>query len=464
MRRWLAAPPRARCHRRVRHHRCFVHGSSQRQAPLDDDDGGRPPSLVLRARGQVRERWAELRQHEKVLAMMASTSLMMSGHGVMTPVLPLLADSLGATAAQLGLSLSAFAAARLVLNVPLGILADRYGRRLLLVAGPLVNAAGMAGSGWAATVPELVLWRLVAGAGNAAYLGGAQMYLNDISTPENRARVLGAHHGALLFGVGLGPAIGGLMADGFGLQAPCAVVGITSALTALYSFSRLPETNPNSVASAARGASAAAETEAEAKPDRRSAFSAAGAMLRDPRLLAAGVANASTFALRQGGSERAMPTPARCSGLRLARAARINQHVSPNTGLLSACPCAHCCRERSRRAPRHERARLLRSYAWLAVLCGRAGGPSAHLPGRLSRGSGERFTDSRRAGVVSPSSGALCDVLHGESNHRSSRVLELVPYAHRQSDALVLPLSLSHTQLMAPSSHRVRTSTSSSAP
>ncbi len=145
-----------------------------------------PQPLMQRARSQAQERWAELRQHENVLALMASTALMMSGHGIITPVLPLIAESLGATAAQLGMSLSAFAAARLVLNVPLGIVADRYGRRVLLVAGPLVNAAGMAGSGWATSVPELVLWRLIAGAGNAAYLGGAQMYLNDVSTPENR--------------------------------------------------------------------------------------------------------------------------------------------------------------------------------------------------------------------------------------------------------------------------------------
>ena len=145
-----------------------------------------PQSLLLRARRQARERWTELQEHEHVLALMASTALMMSGHGILTPVLPLIAENLGATATQLGMSISAFAAARLILNVPLGIVADRSGRRVLLVAGPVVNAAGMAGSGWATSVPELVVWRLIAGAGNAAYLGGAQMYLNDISTPKNR--------------------------------------------------------------------------------------------------------------------------------------------------------------------------------------------------------------------------------------------------------------------------------------
>lgn len=119
------------------------------------------------------------------------------------------------------------------------------------------------------------------------------------------ARVLGAHHGALLFGVSLGPAIGGLMADGFGLQVPCAMVGLSSMVTALYSFARLPETNPNalaaSVASKSSWSQQAQKKSEMTASDTRSSFSAAGAMLRDPRLLAAGVANASTFALRQGG-------------------------------------------------------------------------------------------------------------------------------------------------------------------
>ena len=140
--------------------------------------------------GQARARWAELRQHQQVLSVMASTSVMMSGHGVLTPVLPLFADTLGATTAQLGMSLSAFAVARLVLNVPLGIAADRYGRRLLLVAGPLVNAVGMGGSVLSGSVEELLLWRLLAGAGNAAYLGGASMYLNDIATKVRTLDVL----------------------------------------------------------------------------------------------------------------------------------------------------------------------------------------------------------------------------------------------------------------------------------
>ena len=50
-------------------------------------------------------------------------------------VLPLFAGELGATAAQVGMT-SAFAVARLVLNVPCGILADRRGHGSLAAVSP----------------------------------------------------------------------------------------------------------------------------------------------------------------------------------------------------------------------------------------------------------------------------------------------------------------------------------------
>ena len=49
---------------------------------------------------------------------MVSTGLMMTGHGCVTPVLPLYACSMGASVSEVGLSLSAFAVARLLLSVP----------------------------------------------------------------------------------------------------------------------------------------------------------------------------------------------------------------------------------------------------------------------------------------------------------------------------------------------------------
>lgn len=45
-------------------------------------------------------------------------------------------------AAAVGTTISVYAIARLMMNLPAGILADRYGRKPLLVWGPLITAFG----------------------------------------------------------------------------------------------------------------------------------------------------------------------------------------------------------------------------------------------------------------------------------------------------------------------------------
>ncbi|MBM4441484.1 MAG: MFS transporter [Candidatus Rokubacteria bacterium] len=171
-----------------------------------------------------------------------STVLVMAGQGVIAPILPLFARDFGVGTAAIGLTLSTFALARLLLNVPLGVVSDRLGRRPLLIGGPLVTAIGMIGSGIAPDIYQLLAWRFVAGAGSAMYMTGAQIYLADISTPLNRARFIGTNQGALLLGTSSGPAIGGAVAELWGLRAPFHVVGVAALVAMVYAWARLPET------------------------------------------------------------------------------------------------------------------------------------------------------------------------------------------------------------------------------
>ena len=185
---------------------------------------------------------ANVRSDERLLVICGSTVLVMAGQGVVGPVLPIYADNFGVSTAVVGLTITAFGLARLLLNVPAGLWADRAGRRALLIGGPLVTAVGMIGSGLAPSIWVLLLWRLVAGAGSALYMTGAQIYLIDIAGEAQRARYIATNQGALLVGVSVGPAVGGLLADAYGLRAPFLVVGAGALLTALYGFARLPET------------------------------------------------------------------------------------------------------------------------------------------------------------------------------------------------------------------------------
>ncbi|OGA05283.1 MAG: hypothetical protein A3I00_09920 [Betaproteobacteria bacterium RIFCSPLOWO2_02_FULL_64_12] len=65
---------------------------------------------------------------KKILTLYALTFLATLGYGVMIPSLSLHAHSLGANHAAIGVIVSAFAAAQLLTQIPMGRLSDRIGR------------------------------------------------------------------------------------------------------------------------------------------------------------------------------------------------------------------------------------------------------------------------------------------------------------------------------------------------
>jgi MFS transporter, DHA1 family, multidrug resistance protein len=230
-----------------------------------------------------------------------STVLVMAGQGIVAPVLPLFADAFGVSTAAIGLTLAMFGLARLVLNVPMGLVADRFGRRPLLVGGPILSAVGMVGSGWAPEFWVLLAWRFVAGAGSAAYMTGAQIYLIDISTPANRARHVAVNQSALLVGVSLGPGLGGVVAEVAGLRAPFFLVGLSAGVAALYAWFRLPETR--AVAGDAATTAAAGGIESTTGSRKRRAWQFA----RSRNFVAVGIVTMAIFMVRTGPQATLVP-------------------------------------------------------------------------------------------------------------------------------------------------------------
>ena len=184
----------------------------------------------------------KLQEFEKLLVLCFATFLVMAGQGVIGPVLPLYAKNFGVSATVVGLTLTVFALARLILNVPAGMIADRFGRRILLIGGPILTSIGMFGSGFAGDIWSLLIWRFIAGGGSAFYMSGALIYLIDIAPSDRRARYVATNQWALSVGVALGPGIGGLVAERWGLAAPFHVVGVIALIAAAYAIFRLPET------------------------------------------------------------------------------------------------------------------------------------------------------------------------------------------------------------------------------
>ena len=190
----------------------------------------------------LRARSSLLLGNEVLLVVCTSTLLVMLGQGITGPTLPLFAKTFGVSTAAVGLTLSVFAGARMLVNLPSGIAADRWGRRFLLVGGPLLAGVGGLLSATATNLEMLLVWRFVAGVGSAMYETGAAIVVTDIATETNRGRLLAINQGALLLGVTLGPAIGGVVAALFGLRAPFIVVGVAALAAGVWNYLRVPET------------------------------------------------------------------------------------------------------------------------------------------------------------------------------------------------------------------------------
>ncbi len=95
--------------------------------------------------------------------------LRMLGLFMVLPVLPLHAGSIpGATPLLAGLALGGYGISQGFLQIPFGILSDRYGRKRVITAGLLVYAAGGLVAGAADTIFGIIAGRILQGTGAVA--------------------------------------------------------------------------------------------------------------------------------------------------------------------------------------------------------------------------------------------------------------------------------------------------------
>jgi MFS family permease len=239
-----------------------------------------------------------LAENQTLLILCLTTAVVMMGQGIISPVLPLYAQSFGVGTAAIGLTITAFGVARLIVNLPAGFLSERYGRRLLLFGGPAITAVGSLASGLSPSFGWLLAFRFVAGAGSAMYMTGAMILLTDITSDENRGRVMSIYQGSLLAGVSLGPGVGGFVAEGFGLDAPFYLVAVLAALAMVWSFGRMPETVHEARRAAPRPA------DGERPPSGREGVLA---LLARPDFLLVCMLSMSIFLTRTGGRLTLLP-------------------------------------------------------------------------------------------------------------------------------------------------------------
>jgi len=160
-----------------------------------------------------------------IMNLSAVSGLTILGFSIIAPVLPQYALSFSVPVELTGWAISAFAVARLVLNLPGGMLADRYGRKPLMILGLVLIIVSSLMTGAATSFNWLVFGRVVQGAGSALYITAATTWVAQISSGVYRGRILSLYSGLIFAATSLGPTIGGFSAAHFGLSAPFFVYG-----------------------------------------------------------------------------------------------------------------------------------------------------------------------------------------------------------------------------------------------
>jgi MFS family permease len=126
----------------------------------------------------------------RAISLLASLyAVRMLGLFMVLPVFFVQGESLGgATPELLGLAIGAYGLSQACLQVPFGMLSDRFGRKPLIVAGLLVFIAGSMVAAMSVTIYGVILGRLLQGAGAIASVLMAMV--SDLTREEQRTKAM----------------------------------------------------------------------------------------------------------------------------------------------------------------------------------------------------------------------------------------------------------------------------------
>ena len=165
------------------------------------------------------------------------------GSNMRLPVVPLYAKSIGGDTVQVGIINSAFLLMAGILSLPMGILSDRFGRKLFACLGLIVLSV-TSFSLYFSKTPMQVMWiYLFFGAGLAAFGPTMMSFVADFSPSTHLGRSYGWYTTALYTSMSLGPAIGGFVAQQRGFLQVFLISGVIIFLTFWVAVLFLPPTH-----------------------------------------------------------------------------------------------------------------------------------------------------------------------------------------------------------------------------
>ncbi|HTT50912.1 MAG TPA: MFS transporter [Streptosporangiaceae bacterium] len=176
-----------------------------------------PAGTAAGSGGQPNAHWpaGHPRRRQILLVLCLSLLVVVIDNTILNTALPTLARTLHAGTSALQWIADAYTLCFAALLIPAGALGDRYGRKLSLLGGLAVFAAGSALAAFAGGTGLLIGARVVMGLGAAFVMPATLSILNAVFPPRERPQAIAAWSAVAGVGIVIGPTLGGLLLSHF---------------------------------------------------------------------------------------------------------------------------------------------------------------------------------------------------------------------------------------------------------
>ena len=185
------------------------------------------------------------RRQKVIIILSVCMALQMTSFVIILPLFARRFSEFGAGVESLGISAMAYALASTLAAPFMGSLADRFGRRRLVLASLAIYALAFTGYRFASSALAFILLRALAGAFTAGLVPAVTSIVADLAPMERRAQWIGIVNGGASIGWIAGPILGGQLYDHWGYSVALTVSIVMAMLTFTMAFFMVPETRTN---------------------------------------------------------------------------------------------------------------------------------------------------------------------------------------------------------------------------
>ena len=218
-------------------------GHAQLEAHHHTASGDNGPRSPLAAELSTRQVFLLTSFRDRALSSVSQAGLVNNlNDGLAWGLFPVLFATAGLSVSRIGVLAALYPAVWGAGQLVTGAASDRYGRKWLIVAGMLAQAAALILFATATTFWPWAIAAVALGAGTALVYPTLLAAIGDVAHPTWRARSIGVYRLWRDGGFAVGATLSGILADHYGLRTAITAIAILTAASGLIVAARMHET------------------------------------------------------------------------------------------------------------------------------------------------------------------------------------------------------------------------------